>query len=241
MSETTQWSAEGTGWMARLTAEGLVTDEVLQSALRESNDDPRHAGEWLVDHGCISHRDLILVQAEAFRMPYVESGEYRVNLENRTVIPEEMARTQHVFPLFVCDRIITLAVAWPLELTVLDRIRLHTGCEVDQCLTGRRDLNNLIEWAYGDFQELDAERSNAAIEWEDILKDVADAPAVKLVNVLLDQAAASHASDVHIDAEERSLRVRFRLDGVLREVPAPPKELLPAIAVSYTHLTLPTN
>ncbi|MBU0616745.1 MAG: GspE/PulE family protein, partial [Planctomycetes bacterium] len=217
------------GWFAILENDGLVAVNVLQTAWDESQQDARAGGAWLVERGCVSQRDLSLAQAESQGMPFIEPGDYRVNLENRALIPEELARAQAVFPIFANDRIVTLAVAWPLDLTVLDHIRLHTGFEVDQCLASPRELQHLIEWAYGSFQKEDRSRTTEAFAWEDILKNVADAPAVKLVDVLLDKAAAGNASDIHIDAEEETLRVRFRIDGVLREVPAPPRGLLPAI------------
>jgi type II secretory ATPase GspE/PulE/Tfp pilus assembly ATPase PilB-like protein len=217
-------------WASRLDQAGLVGADVIQTALRECGHDAQLAGTWLVEHGCISQRELALTQAESFGLPFVEPGDYRINLENRNVLPEELLRGHRAFPLFVIDRVITLAVAWPLELPVLDQIRLSTGREVDQCLASPRELRNLVEWAFGGFQQRAGSRQGAeAIAWDEILKDVADAPAVKLVHVLLDQAAASDASDIHIDADEHKLRVRFRIDGLLREVPAPPKDLLPAI------------
>jgi type IV pilus assembly protein PilB len=216
-------------WLAILENDGLVPNDVLQTAWNESHQDPRAVGGWLVQHGCVSQRDLSLAQAEDHGLPFIEPGDYRVHLENRALIPEELARAHGVFPVFVNERIITLAVMWPLDLTVLDRIRLHTGFEVDQCLASPRELQHVIEWAYGSFQKENQPRVSEAFAWEDILKDVADAPAVKLVDVLLDKAAASNASDVHIDPEEETLRVRFRIDGVLREVPAPPRGLLPAV------------
>jgi type II secretory ATPase GspE/PulE/Tfp pilus assembly ATPase PilB-like protein len=224
------WSKPDTpGWLVLLERTGLVSPDVLQAALRDTDHDEQRAGEWLVAHGCVAERDLVLAQAESHGLAFVEPGDFRVNLENRSIVAEELARAQSVFPLFITDRIITLAVAWPLELNVLDQIRLHTGCEVDQCLSTPRELRQLIEWAYGGFHGQSETKSPDAFAWEDILKDVADAPAVKLVNVLLDQAAAARASDIHIDPEEQNLRVRFRIDGVLREVPAPPKTLLPGI------------
>ncbi len=225
------WSAAAgiPRWLAILEEDGLVAGEVLQTAWNESEQEPRAVGAWLVEHGCVSPRDLSLVQAEGFGLSFIELGDYRINLENRALIPEELARAQAVFPIFAGDRIITLAVAWPLDLTVLDHIRLHTGSEVDECLATPRELQHLIEWAYGSFQKDERPKATEALAWEEILKDVADAPAVKLVDVLLDKAAAGNASDVHIDPEEEALRVRFRIDGVLREVPAPPRGLLPAI------------
>jgi type II secretory ATPase GspE/PulE/Tfp pilus assembly ATPase PilB-like protein len=216
-------------WAGRLDQLGLVGADITQTALRECEHDPLRSGAWLVDHGCVSQRDLTLVQAESLGLPFVEPAEYRVNLKNHALLPEALVRTHQAFPLFIIDRVITLAVAWPLELPVLDQIRLSTGREVDQCLAAPRDLKNLIEWAFGGFQEHETVKRAEELAWEEILRDVADAPAVKLVNVLLDQAASTGASDVHIDAEEHTLRVRFRIDGLLREVPAPPKDLLPAI------------
>ncbi len=217
-------------WVTLLDDAGLVGADVLESALRETEYDAQHAGEWLVEHGCVARRDLGIVQAESFGLPFVEPGDFRVNLANRALVPEEVARARNVFPLFAIERIVTLAVAWPLDLPVLDQIRLHAGCEVDQCLVSPRELRNLVEWGYGNFQgSAAAPERGASVAWEEVLKDVSDAPAVKLVNVLLDQATTAQASDVHIDAEEHALRVRFRIDGVLREVPAPPKDLLPAI------------
>ena len=179
--QPTMVSPKVPGWIIALGTDGRVSEDTLLTALRENDQDPRRAGEWLVDHGCVARRDLVVAQAESHGLAFIEPGDYRINLKNRTLIPEEMARTRNVFPVFACERIITLAVAWPLELTVLDQIRLHTGCEVDQCLASPRELHHLIEWAYGSFQEQAKTKSPEAFAWEDILKDVADAPAVRLV------------------------------------------------------------
>lgn len=206
-----------------------IETDLLETAWRESGYDATRTGVWLVDHGCVGQRELAGLQAQTLGLPFVETGDFRINLDNRALVSEELARAHLVFPLFVTERIVTLAIAAPLELAVLDQIRLHTGCEVDQVLTTPRELRHLVEWGYGGFGEQRETKSSTDIAWQEILKDVADAPAVKLVNVLLDQAAAAEASDIHVDAEEQALRVRFRVDGVLREVPAPPKELLPAI------------
>jgi len=215
-------------WTELAASAGLVNAETLRDARRQVGDDPFRLGHWLVEHGCLTPRDLALLQAESLGIPFVEPGDYRVNLENRALLAEDLARAHTVFPLFHTEDIITLAVAQPLDLAVLDQVRLQTGSEVDQVLATPREIQHLIEWAFGGIASHTGNRPDA-VGWEDILKDVADAPAVKLVNVLLEQAAGYSASDIHVDAEEQALRVRFRIDGVLREVPAPPKSLLPAI------------
>jgi type II secretory ATPase GspE/PulE/Tfp pilus assembly ATPase PilB-like protein len=217
-------------WLAILHGVGLVDVQTLTTARQVGAGDEEQVTEWLITQGGVAARDVVLARAQAYDLPYVEPAEYRVHIDNRKLVREDLARAHNLFPLFALERIITLAVARPLDLAILDQIRLQTGCEVDCCLASPRELQHLIEWAYGGFHESTASVAPAAdLVWSEILKDVADAPVVKLVDVLLDRAATCRASDIHIDSEETTLRVRFRVDGVLREVPAPPKSLLPAI------------
>lgn len=228
-----------TPWMALLQHAGLVDSQGLGKALEAAEGNEDQAAEWLIANGYIAQRDLTLARAQSCELPFIEPGEYRVCVENHKLIREEIARAHGIFPLFALERIIILAVTRPLDLAVLDQIRLQTGCEVDSCLASPRELQHLIEWAYGEFQESASDTTlSTDLVWTDILKDVADAPVVKLIDVLLDRAASSRASDVHIDAEENTLRVRFRIDGVLREVPAPPKALLPAMISRIKILSL---
>ncbi|MGE0481903.1 MAG: GspE/PulE family protein, partial [Phycisphaerae bacterium] len=216
-------------WLATLATRGQVTDADVRDALRAAEGDADAAGEWLVGQGRLAAREVVLAKAEQAGLAYIDIADYRVNPENRACLPEALVRAQRVFPLFRLEGVLTLAAAAPLELSVLDQIRLQTGCEVDVGLASEGDIRHLIESAYGGQQPAFSAASQDAFAWHELLKDVADAPAVKLVNVLLEQAAATRASDIHIDPEDTALRVRFRVDGMLREVPAPPKALLPAI------------
>ena len=205
--------------------------EVLDAARQQAGSNADAVLAWLIENSYLTLREATLFRAQQAGLPFIDCGDYRIRHENCVVLPETVAQTHHVFPVFVIDRVITLAVATPLDLTALDQIRLQTGCEVDQCIAAQRSIAHQIDWAFGGREHVSDGGARAHdVAWEEILKDVADAPAVRLVNVLLEQALAAHASDVHVDAEEATLRIRFRVDGVLREVPAPPKSLLPAIA-----------
>lgn len=216
-------------WLTSLETRGQVTRADVVEALHATGGDADAAGDWLVQAGQLAVREVVLAKAEHFGLPYIDIADYHINPDNRKCLPEALVRAQRVFPLFRLEGIITLVAAAPLELPVLDQIRLQTGSEVDVGLAPEGEIRHLIESAYGGQQPLVQTPSQDAFAWHELLKDVADAPAVKLVNVLLEQAGASRASDIHIDAEDASLRVRFRVDGMLREVPAPPKALLPAI------------
>jgi len=217
-------------WMTSLAERGTVSPELLDAALRESDGNLEQAAEWLINNGCVTERELALVLAEAAGLCYVDLSDFRLNLGNRDLLTEPLCRTHRIFPLFALERIVTLAVAQPLDLAVLDQIRLHSGCEIDMVLVPPREIQRLIEWAYrlGEQPE-DTAETDRTVAWEEVIKDVSDAPAVRLVNVLLDQAVSMGASDIHVEPEEASLRIRFRVDGVLREVPAPPRSFLPAL------------
>ncbi|MCH7871420.1 MAG: Flp pilus assembly complex ATPase component TadA [Planctomycetes bacterium] len=216
------------GWVPALVESGLVEAAAARTAVQDMDGDEVRVAEALVARGHVSPRDLAVTRAIGASMSFLELNDFRVNLANGELIAEEVARRHTIFPVFHLERTITLAVSRPLELEVFDQIRLRTGCELDQCYATPRDIQRLIDWAYGDFAWAGAGQGGE-LAWDDILKDVANSPAVRLVDVLLEQAAATRASDVHIDSEEDSLRIRFRIDGVLREVPAPPKTMLPAL------------
>ena len=213
-------------WVRALIDQGLADSTAVRTAMQEMDGDAERLVDQLVARGHVSARDVALTRAASDSMAFLELNDFRVNLENSELIPEEIARRHVVFPVFHLERTITLAVSRPLDLSVFDQIRLRSGCELEQCYAVPADIQRLIDWAYGDFAWGSAA---ASPDWDDILKDVADSPAVKLVDVLLEQAAATRASDVHIDSEEDTLRIRFRIDGVLREAPAPPKAILPAL------------
>ena len=217
------------GWVQTLIADGAVSRDLATRIWSDASGDENQLVTLLTERAGIAEREITMVRAEQWRLPYVDPSDYRVVAGNHERIPEPLARTHEVYPLFVLDQTITLLATHPPDLTLLDQIRLQTGCEIDVCIATPRDLRHLLDWGYGGFENAGRTESDSDKLWAEVLADASDAPAVKLVNILLDQAAMSGASDVHIEAEQDTLRVRFRVDGVLREVPAPPKSMHSAI------------
>ncbi len=216
-------------WLRLLIADGAVSRDLAHRLQSEAGGDETRLAALLTERAGVAEREIVLARAEHWRLPYLDPSDYRIVASNHERIPEPLARTHEVYPLFVLDRTITLLATQPPELTLLDQIRLQTGCEIDVCITTPRDLRHLLDWGYGGFENAGRSESESDRIWSEVLADASDAPAVKLVNILLDQAAMAGASDVHIDPEQDTLRVRFRVDGVLREVPAPPKSMHSAI------------
>jgi type IV pilus assembly protein PilB len=128
-----------------------------------------------------------------------------------------------MFPLFDCDGVITLVMDDPADLSGIERARLMTKREVDVCLGSRSEIRGLIERAYGASKYL--QQSSAAdflTEAGGDLEGDETQPVIRLVDDLINEAIRQGASDIHIEPGDRELRVRIRVDGVLREVAAPP-------------------
>ncbi len=157
-------------------------------------------------------------------MSFCDISDFIPRVDNAEIIPEDLARRHIMFPLFDFDDLITLVMEDPNDLTGVDQARRLTKKEVDVVLGNRKDILGLIERAYGASKYLQS--SSLADQLMEVTFDeeVDDEsqPVIRLVNDLIDESIRQGASDIHIEPTESMLRVRIRVDGVLREIAAPP-------------------
>lgn len=161
-------------------------------------------------------------------VPYCHLPDYIPRLKNSELVSEEIARRHVMFPLFDTDGIITLIMEDPADLTGIDQVRRMAHKEVDVCLGDGADILGLIERAYGANKYLEQSSVSASLdslEIPDSLDGMESQPVIRLVDDLIVEAIRQGASDIHIEPGESDLRVRIRVDGVLREVAAPPAGL----------------
>jgi type IV pilus assembly protein PilB len=170
------------------------------------------------------------VRAMSCGVPFCHAPEYVPRGANAELVPETTARTHVMFPMFVCDGVMTLLIEDPNNLAGIDQVRRQTKMEVDVCLGNRDDILSLVERAYGASQYLEEFSIN------DSLNEIGSSevggesqPIIRLVDNLILEAVRQRASDIHIEPGERELRIRIRIDGVLTEVAAPPPALHRAI------------
>ncbi|HKQ49339.1 MAG TPA: GspE/PulE family protein [Phycisphaerae bacterium] len=178
----------------------------------------------------LTETNLQALRAMRLEATYCNVSEFLPRLSNSELIPEELARRHLMFPMFVLDGVITLAMENPGDLAGIDQVRRQTRQEVEVCAGSRSEILGLIERAYGASKYL--EQSSVA----DSLLEAAEAvggdetqPVIRLVDELINEAVRQGASDIHIEPGERELRIRIRVDGVLREVAAPPLGLHKAL------------
>jgi type IV pilus assembly protein PilB len=216
-----------------LVAGGLIKEEQLAQALDEQKKRGGKVGEILVDLGFINEHNLATFLARQLHIPFLEIEKQLVDPDSVKLIPAEMARRITAIPLYKDKQALVVAMADPLNIFGLDDIRKAAGREIRQVVAMRSDIQKAISSYYGMAQTIEAATMDFTGDMSAVITEAAempgvtseDAPVVKLVSMLIAQAIMDHASDIHIDPEGKSIKVRYRIDGVLAEVRSLPREM----------------
>ncbi len=228
-----------------LIREGLITRDALDKALQEQKNTGMRVGYNLVKLGFIDEVDLTRMLARQYRMPAVDLSNFEVDARIAKLIPSELAQRHLVLPLKREGRTLTVAMADPSDLGVIDDLKFITRYDIFPVIAGEYTLRNAIERHYGETPD-DALQNLLADIGDDgdveVVEDreeevnatalaaaIDDAPVVKLINGLLTDAVKRGASDIHFECYEHEMRVRYRIDGALQEVMKPPMKLKAAL------------
>jgi len=216
-----------------LVAGGLIKEEQLTRALEEQKKRGGKVGEILVDLGYISEHMMATFLARQLHLPYIEIEKQLVDPDSVKMIPADMARRITAIPLYRDKDALVVAMADPLNIFGLDDMQKVAGKEIRKVVATRSDIQKAISSYYGMGHTIEAATMDFAGETGAAFADAVemtgvtseDAPVVKLVSMLIAQAIIDRASDIHIDPEGKSIKVRYRIDGVLVEVRTLPREL----------------
>src|SRR5260221_1599361 len=214
-----------------LLSEGLITQAHLDAALKAQAERGLPSGQLLVEDGAVTEAVLMGARARQLGLEFVDLAEYPIDRGAVGLLPEAMARRLLALPVtWVEDRLV-VAMADPGNVLAVDDLRAVTGSEVTIVVATRTQLAEAIDR----FHRLDAEVDEVAqIAAEELADDddeslareaVEDAPIVKFVNLLIAQAVADRASDIHVEPTEHDFRIPFRVDGVLHEVMHSPRSI----------------
>ncbi|NUQ00005.1 MAG: type II secretion system ATPase GspE [Armatimonadetes bacterium] len=213
----------------------LKPNDLLEAIeLQQQERSDRRLGEVLLALGHCRGSDLAAALAEQYGLPLRSLRESDLDPEVTRLLPAELAYRHQLLPLSLNQGTLTVAVADPLNLAALDDVRFVTGQRIEAVVADPEDIRQLVEEHYlHEVMTGDAEAVEVLSDEDEDLGDVQsmarEALVVRLVNLLLRQAIAERASDIHIEPFERDLKVRFRIDGVLRDMPAPAKRYQAAI------------
>ncbi len=195
-----------------LKESGLITDEQLEEALSYAKKHNLRLGEALIQLNFVREEDILRAISHQLNIPYLEVGSMLFDPEVVGLLPENFCKRNKVIPLFLVDDTLTVAVADPLNIYLIDDIASMTGKKVNVVVSSAKEIEKALEhfYARADFEVLN-------LDDENLETDLVDKPVIKLVNNILMQASQKEASDIHIEPGKTKLRIRFRIDGILRE------------------------
>ncbi|SDK52619.1 type II secretion system ATPase GspE [Natronincola ferrireducens] len=204
----------------------FITQQQLEEALKLQKTTGEKLGEILIKEKVISEKEIIEVLEFQLGIPHVVLDSYYIDPEIPRLIHEKLARRHTLIPIKKDRGKLVVAMVDPLNIFALDDIKIATGLEVEPVIATKDDILNAIgvyyekesaEQALEEFQENFSTESIEDLD-EKTLNQINNAPVVKLVNSIIRQAIKLTASDVHIEPGEKSLRIRFRIDGDLQEI-----------------------
>jgi len=219
---------------AMLLRAGIVTEHELADALEVHNATGQPLGRVVVDLGYATQGAVLSVLAGQLGIPYVDFSIAKPDPVAIASVPRDLAVRYTLMPVSIDDDELLVAMADPQNVLALDDLRIMTGYDVRPAISTRDEIIAAIEDYYSVGARLDETAMDGFDELEvadvgELTEVTGEAPIVKLVNYIINKAVADRASDIHIEPQERDLRVRYRIDGVLHEMMRSPKPTQQAI------------
>ena len=205
----------------------IISEATLQTALQQKDRDEK-LGDYLVHHGYITEQQLIEVLEYQLRIPHVNLNQLVIEDHVLKLVPKELAKRAQLIPLQRKEDQLYIAMADPMDYFAIEELRLATGCQIETSIASKSDIVRAIT-KYYDLQESMSEAIEGLLpeqkeeEQNELMNE--DSPIVKLVSQIIASAVAQRASDIHIDPQETEVRVRFRIDGSLKDERILPKTM----------------
>jgi len=215
---------------------GLISDEDLKNALALQQERRDKIGRILIDLGYVAERDVVGVLSEQLNVPLF-TGAYPAVPVEPAELPYRFLRTCRILPAHLENNVLSLVMADPLDTGTQSAVRLRTGHDLRVFLAAESQIAEELEKLYGGDEspegrliETLAEGIGGDDENIEHLRDLAsEVPVIRMVNLIISRAVESRSSDIHIEPFEKDLRLRYRIDGVLHNVDAPPNQMRAAI------------
>ena len=226
-----------------LVEAGLMSEEQLKQAVFDHKRNNMKLGQYLVREGIVSGGQISDLISRQLKITKYYPDNYPIDMSLAQMLSLDLAQKYQAVPIAKSSYLLTLAMTDPMDIDALDAMEVHTNMEVEAVICTYQEWNHLMGSMYGTYstmggmlesmEEMQIEPSNEGdrdrtaddLEVRSLHDMAEEAPVIRLVNSILSQAVRDGASDVHISPEKDRVQVRFRVDGKLHEVPAPPKSM----------------
>ncbi len=224
-----------------LVREHLISPQQLQKAQESQKKNGGRLGYNLTTLGFIGEKELTKFLSKQYNVPSIDLNEFDIDPDVIKLIPKEVVEKHQVIPVNRAGSTLIVAMSDPTNIFAVDDIKFLTGYNIEPVVAAEASIIKAIEKYYDtslgfddvmsefDAADVDVLKDGEEINVVELEKSSEDAPVVKLVNLILLDAIKKGASDIHIEPYEKSMRVRYRIDGVLYEVMQPPLKLKNAI------------
>ena len=231
-----------------LVEAGALTEDQVQTALAGQKKSGVKLGQYLVQSGTLKESVIIDAVSGQLRIERYTPEKHPYDERIDSLVNEALAQQYRLVPLSKRGHLLLIAMTDPMDITALDAVEIATNLEVEPVMCAEKDFEMLFSAIYGrgegakglfeGMAEEDADITTqvGGEDKEDIAIDAlqdqaSQAPVIRMVNSILGQAVREHASDVHLSPEKDSIQLRFRVDGKLRMIPAPPRaSFLPLVS-----------
>ena len=207
-----------------LVESNVISDEQLHFALSQKRRDEK-LGDYLITENLITEQQLIEVLEFQLGIPHVNLNQYSIDPELLQLVPKELAKRTNIMPLKKNSNKLLIAMADPMDYFAIEEVRMATGCQIETSIAAKDDLFRTITKYYDLQESMDQaliDMTPTEIENDTQITDD-DSPIVRLVNQIIANGVAQRSSDIHFDPQETDLKVRYRVDGMLKTERSLPK------------------
>lgn len=216
----------------------LISEDDLKLALQVQKEHGGKLSDVLVKLSLINEKDLLIALSEGLGFPPISLSRFKIESEVLKLVPKDMAKHYQIIPVAKMGKTLTVAMADPLNIFAIDDVKSLTGFDINPIIAQQREILQAIDQYYEeaatqaiddiikDISDMDIEvvrtAREAGLDTQELVRLTKEAPVIKITNLLLERAIEMSASDILIEPFERTMRVRVRIDGVLREIESPP-------------------
>ncbi|OQA82254.1 MAG: Type II secretion system protein E [Lentisphaerae bacterium ADurb.Bin242] len=222
-----------------LQENGMVTEEQVNEGWKKvaETDGRLNIIQALEALKYVDEFELLSMLAQQYGLETLDLATYKIPREVIESVPRDIVMQYHIIPVMKHDDVLTIAIGDPTDMSTLDSVRYVLKCDVDAVVAPQSQIQTMIERYYSELEkgvdavlsEVEEDMKDNAVESGDGVSETesgeGDAPIIRLVTAIIVEAYKLHASDIHMEPLEKRYRIRYRIDGVLREVDAPPKYL----------------
>jgi len=215
-----------------------ITKEQLEKTLEIQKNTGQELRDILMKEGFISEKELLSVLSKELFIPYLDLSRYKIDSQIATLIPEKVSKQYKVVAISLIGNILTVAMFDPLNIFTIDDLKVFTRYEIDPVIASEKEILKILDNIYGKVSSVKEISDITTIKEDDMqtikdeefvdigntLEDSQKAPIIRIVDLIIIEALRNRASDIHIEPAEKDLRIRYRIDGHLRDVFRLPKK-----------------